>query len=258
MIFMPVGPTTDWHVGGSPVNQQPQNTMTPVYQAVQHEIQELIRSGEIRLGEKLPSERTLAERFGVSRNSVREAIRGLTEKSIVQSRRGDGTYLRSHLENSPVPPLRHVMRSESGRLKEIFEFRRMLEPQIAALAAGKMTKKGLKALKMLVFEQERRHVYGEDDAELDAAFHLQIAEAANNKLIVEVLKIIENILAEGRSVALRNEHRQKISVRTHYLIIDALERRDPAAAQQAMTVHLLEVEAAVLESQNKGSDTAPV
>ncbi len=228
------------------MNQQPQETMTPLYQAVQHRIQELIRTGEIRLGEKLPSERALAERFGVSRNSVREAIRGLTEKNTVRSRRGDGTYLRPRLESSPVPPLKQVMRSENGRLKEIFGLRRMLEPQIAALAATQMTKKGLKALKMLVFEQERRHLYGQDDAELDAAFHLRIAESANNKLIVEVLKILDQILAESRSSALRNKHRQRVSLKTHYLIIDALENRDPAAAHQATTMHLLEVEAAVL------------
>ena len=240
------------------MNQQPQKTMTPVYQAVQHKIQELIRSGEIRLGEKLPSERTLAERFGVSRNSVREAIRGLTEKKMVRSRRGDGTYLRAHLEKSPVPPLKRIMRAESGRLKEIFELRRMLEPQIAALAAGQMTKRSLKALKMLVFEQERRHLHGQDDAELDAAFHLRIAEATNNKLIVEVLKILDQILSESRSATLRNEDRQRVSMRTHYLIIDALERRDPAGARQAMTTHLLEVEAAVLGSQRKGSDAIPL
>lgn len=125
----------------------------------------------------------------------------------------------------------------------------MLEPQIAALAAGQIGKRDIKALKMLVFEQEKRHMCGQDDAELDAAFHLRIAEAADNKLIVEVLRTLDHILAESRSEAVRNEERKRVSMRTHYLIVDALERRDPDAAREAMISHLLDVEAAILGTE---------
>jgi len=233
------------------MNQPLGEATTPVYEAVQLRLQELIRNGEIRLGEKLPSERALAERFRVSRNSVREAIRGLAEKNIVQSRRGDGTYLRSCLDNSSGQPLAHVLRSQGKRLKEIFELRRMLEPHIAALAAQRITARQIEALKMLVFEQEKRHLYGEDDTELDAAFHLRIAVAARNPLIVEVLKTLDHIIGESRSPALQNEERQKVSMRTHYLIVDALERRDPVAAEQAMTMHLQEIQAAIFGTEQQ-------
>jgi GntR family transcriptional regulator, transcriptional repressor for pyruvate dehydrogenase complex len=225
--------------------------MTPVYQIVQEKLQELISSGEIGLGQRLPSERDLAERFRVSRNSVREAIRGLTEKNVLESRRGDGTYLRGGREDLPALPLGRTLESDARRLKEIFELRRMLEPQIAALAAGQITKRDLKALKMLVFEQEKRHMCRQDDAELDAAFHLRIAEAANNKLIVEVLRTLDHILAESRSEEVRSEERQRVSMRTHYLIVDALERRDPDAAKEAMIAHLLDVEAAILGTEKR-------
>lgn len=225
--------------------------MTAVYQIVQEKIRDLISNGEIGLGQKLPSERTLAERFGVSRNSVREAIRGLTEKNVLESRRGDGTYLRGGHEDLPVLPLGRSLQSDTRRLKEIFELRRMLEPQIAALAAGRITKRDLKALKMLVFEQEKRNMCGQDDAELDAAFHLRIAEAADNELIVEVLRTLDHILSESRSAAHRNEERQRVSMRTHYLIVDALERRDPESAKQAMISHLLDVEATILSTEQR-------
>jgi GntR family transcriptional repressor for pyruvate dehydrogenase complex len=222
-----------------------------VYEVVQQRIEALIASGDVRCGEKLPSERALAERFGVSRNSVREAIRCLTEKNRLESRRGDGTYLRPEVPISSAEPLTHVLRDKSRRLKEIFELRRMLEPNIAALAARRITPGEVDALKMLVFDQEKRHLYGEDDAELDAAFHSRIALAVGNSLIVEVLKTLDSIIGESRSPDLQNEIRQKVSMRTHYLIVDALEKRDPVAAEQAMTMHLREVETAILGEEQK-------
>lgn len=235
---------------GMEMNRALEETTPPVYQAVQQRLEELIRVGEIRLGEKLPSERALAERFHVSRNSVREAIRGLAEKNIVESRQGDGTYLRGRPDGSSAQPLAHVLRSQGRRLKEIFEFRRLLEPHIAGLAARRINTRQVEALKMLVFEQEKRHLYGEDDGDIDAAFHLKIAIASGNTLIVEVLKTLGHILGESRSAAFQSSERHRISMRTHYLIVDALERRDPQAAEQAMAMHLQEIETAIL-----GSDT---
>jgi GntR family transcriptional regulator, transcriptional repressor for pyruvate dehydrogenase complex len=229
---------------GSTMNPLQEQT-PPVYQAVQQRLEELIRDGEIRLGEKLPSERALAERFQVSRNSVREAIRGLAEKNVIQSRRGDGTYLRSGVDSASVQPLTQVLKAQGKRLKEIFELRRMLEPHIAGLAARRITRRQIEALKMLVYEQEKRHLYGEDDSELDAAFHLRIAVAARNTLIVEVLKTLDHIIGESRSPALQNQERQKVSMRTHYMIVDALERRDPVSAEQAMNMHLQEIETSI-------------
>jgi len=225
--------------------------ITPVYELVQEQILEIIRSGEFRLGDKLPPERALAERFGVSRNSVREAIRGLTEKQVLETRRGDGTYVCASVEPSPGHLLTEVLKAKAKRIKEIFELRTMLEPQIAALAARYITQREINRLKTLIFDQETRQIYGEDDSELDAAFHFHLAEAARNRLIVEVLKTVDDILHESRSIAVRTGERRKASMRTHYLIVDALERRDPRGAQEAMTLHLQDVEQVIFGSQEK-------
>jgi GntR family transcriptional repressor for pyruvate dehydrogenase complex len=144
----------------------------PVYEEIREYIREMIRKGDLREGDKLPAERKLSQKFLVSRNSVREAIRALAEMGIVESRHGDGTYVRN-LGQSDWAHLNRVVQYREKRLGEIFQFRRILEPQIAALAARHVTRKEIDRLKVLVFEQERRIMEGEDDSDLDAEFHLR-------------------------------------------------------------------------------------
>ena len=216
-----------------------------VYEGIREQIQDLIRKGELRVGDKLPPERKLAETFKASRNSVREAIRALAEKSIVKSRRGDGTYIAAPDESLFTDSMAQVLRTRSKRLKEIFEFRRLLEPQIASLAAEHISRKEIDQLKILVFEQERRLLSGEDDADLDAAFHLLLAKATRNKVLLGVVSTLSTILSETRSGPLQGEQRRRASVRTHIVIVDALERSDVDGAGEAMRHHLSEIERAV-------------
>ncbi len=217
----------------------------PVYEEIRERIQELIRNGELRVGDKLPPERKLAETFKVSRNSVREAIRVLAEKNLVRSRHGDGTYIAAPDESRFTESLAQVLRTQGRRIREVFEFREILEPQIASLAAEHISRKEVDQLKILVFEQERRLLSGEGDADLDAAFHLLLAQATRNKVLLEVVKTLSHILRETRSGPLQSEERRKASVRTHIVIVDALERGDIEGAREAMRHHLLEIERAV-------------
>ena len=225
--------------------------MKNVYEGIRGHIQELIRGGELRVGDKLPPERKLAETFKVSRNSVREALRALAEKDIVRSRRGDGTYICAPGESAAAHSLRQTVQAQRQRIEEIFEFRRLLEPQIAFLAAQNMSRKEMDQLKILVVDQERRIMAGNDDADLDAAFHLLLAGATGNRVIHEVVKTLSHILGETRSEALQSEERRRASVRTHILIIDALERGDAEGAREAMHRHLTEVERTVFDGESE-------
>ena len=230
-----------------------------IYEGIRGRIQELIRTGELRAGDKLPPERKLAETFKVSRNSVREAIRALAEKNIVRSRRGDGTYICASDEGTVTDPLRQAVEAQRKRIEEIFEFRKLLEPQIAFLAAQNMSRKEMDRLKILVVDQERRIMAGQDDSDLDAAFHLLLAGATGNRVIHEVVKTLSHILGETRSEALQGEERRRASVRTHILIIDALERGDGDGAREAMHRHLAEIERTAFdgESDRKGHTLEP-
>jgi GntR family transcriptional repressor for pyruvate dehydrogenase complex len=222
-----------------------------VYEGIRGHIQELIRKGELRVGDKLPPERKLAETFKVSRNSVREAIRALAEKNIVRSRRGDGTYICAPDESTVTDSLRQAVRGQRQRIAEIFEFRRLLEPQIAFLAAENMSRNEVDQLKILVVDQERRIMAGKDDTDLDAAFHLLLARATGNRVIHEVVKTLSHILGETRSEARQSEERRRASVRTHILIIDALERGDGEAAREGMHRHLAEIERTVFDGDSE-------
>jgi GntR family transcriptional regulator, transcriptional repressor for pyruvate dehydrogenase complex len=230
-------------------------TRKPVHDKVRDRIQELILKGDLAVGAKLPSERSLAEQFNVSRNSVREALRVLTEHKIVHSRQGDGTYVCSREPIGPTNDLALAVQKQRTRLREIFEFRRLLEPQIAFLAASSITQAEIDRLKVVVFDQERRLIAGEEDLDLDTAFHVLLARAARNTVIVEVLKTLSEILNESRSGSLRTLDRRRASLRTHVLIVDALEKRNAEDAREAMRQHLLQVESATLGIRNSGELT---
>lgn len=227
-------------VQGYPFMESRVDKRRPVYEEIREYIGEMIRKGELREGDKLPAERKLSQKFQVSRNSVREALRSLAEMGMVESRHGDGTYVRS-LSDSDWADLNRVLQGKGKRLGEIFQFRRILEPQIAALAARHVTRKEIDRLKVMVFEQERRIMEGKDDSDLDAEFHLALARATKNTVIVDVIQTLDHVLNESRSVALQSEERRRASLRTHILIVDALEKHDPERAMDTMDFHLTEV-----------------
>ncbi|HMK36026.1 MAG TPA: FadR/GntR family transcriptional regulator [Desulfomonilaceae bacterium] len=217
----------------------------PVYEGVREQIQQLILEGTFRGGQKLPGERTLAENLHVSRNSVREALRLLEENDIVRTRHGDGTYVCSAENGALVHFLNKSFEMRKRRVREIFEFRRILEPQIAWLAAHNISRREVDGLKVLIFDQQKKLFSGEEDSDLDEAFHLLLAKATKNAVIVEVMRNLTTILNETRSHRFSTEERKASSLRTHILIVDALEKRDPEAARRAMEEHLQEVEQAI-------------
>ncbi len=230
----------------SPPNK-PVSKKKYLYKDIVEQIQEMIQKGDLKIGDKIPPERTLAETFRVSRNCVRQAVQALSEKGILESRRGDGTYVCAVDPSLLVDPFAFVIHAEKDRLRDILEFRLLLEPQVAYLAAKNITLEELDRLKIIVCDQERKILAGETDSDLDQAFHEQIIQASKNKVVQEVFNTINEILNESRSEFLQSGSRRKASVVGHLKIIDALESRDPDMAYQAMKEHILRVEKTVFE-----------
>lgn len=224
------------------------------YEEITARIREMLFSGVLRPGDRLPAERSLAERFGVSRNSLREAIRSLAEQGVLESRRGDGTYVREPDGESLASAFAASFEAQRGRIADIFQFRRMIEPPIAALAAKNASTERIDRLKIIVCDQQRRLLAGEGDADLDAAFHLELAQASGNRVVTEALAALHDILSETRSSFLQTQERRRIAVEAHLRIIDALEARDDAAAAAAMERHLLAVETAALGDNQPTTD----
>ncbi len=216
------------------------------YETIVEQIRELISQGELSIGDKLPPERTLAKRFKVSRNSVRQAVQALAEKNLVESRQGDGTYICDRNNALLVDSLARAIGAEKTRIREILEFRQCLEPQIARLAASAISPAQLDRLKIIVCDQQRKLLAHEADDLLDQEFHSLLAQASGNTVMQEVFANLNNLLNESRSEFLQSNTRKRVSITGHLKIIDALEKRDPSMSQQAMESHILDIEQTVL------------
>ena len=189
-------------------------------------------------GTNCPRNGPLAESFGVSRSSVREAIRALAEKGLLESRQGDGTYVRV----PDIEPLKEAILeavdSEGLMFDEVTEYRRIVEPGIAEIAAVRHTSEQLDRLKIIACDQQRRLLVGENDGDLDARFHLALAECTGNKLLIDTVARLNRIYAKGRTPELRDTPWRQFSVSSHLRIIDALERRSPEDSRKALEEHI--------------------
>jgi GntR family transcriptional regulator, transcriptional repressor for pyruvate dehydrogenase complex len=222
-----------------------------LYNEIVENIKEMIRRGELKAGDKLPPERALAETFKVSRNCLRQAIQALAERKILDSRRGDGTYVHAPDESVVIDSFTLPIQARKELLREILEFRMLMEPQIASLAAKNITREELDRLKIIICDQERKILAGAEDAELDAAFHQGLVAASKNRIIQQVMETVHDILNESRTESLWSESRKKASIVGHLRIIDALESRDPEMAFEAMKGHLWSVEQFIMGSASE-------
>lgn len=194
-----------------------------------------IRNGNFQIGDRLPSERAMAEALGISRTSLRKAIQVLAARGLLESRHGDGTYLRQ------TPDVVTTLPADTGDLDafaDILEAREILEPAIAELACLRHTQEQLDQLKIITCDQQRRLLTGQDDGELDAAFHTALARCSGNAALVELMDDINTRYRHCRAPELRDREWRQFSVDTHLRIIDALERRSIAECRAAVLEHL--------------------
>lgn len=222
------------------------------YISIIERIRDMIHKGEVRLGERLPPERKLAEIFGVSRSLLRQAFQAMAERRIIESRHGDGTYLLTSFDTSfPEDAILDAIGEQSGFLKNILEFRQLIEPQIATLAARRITPEGIDQLKILVCDQQLALLAGEVGDTFDVEFHRLLTEHAGNKVISRIMTTVESIITDTRSDWLQSKGRRSTSVEGHLRIIEALAAGDEEAACAAMKDHLTEIERHILSEMKK-------
>ena len=215
-------------------------------------IRDMIRKGELAPGDRLPPERKLAEAFGVSRNSLRQALQALAERKIIESRQGDGNYLLTSPEASLSEDIIiDTINEQSDFLHDIIEFRHMMEPQIAALAARRIQPDSLDRLKILVCDQQRALMADRQDDNFDVEFHQMLARCTGNRVIIQVITTIQSIVNETRSIWLQSSERRKASLEGHLRIIDALELGDSDAAFKTMKLHLTEIESYIFNEHSE-------
>lgn len=208
------------------------------YQRLSEKIQDAIEKGGLKVGDKLPPERTLAETFGVSRNSVREAIRTLSEQGILKSRHGDGTYICGSDLAPLTAALLNAVDTEGKSFDHIMEFRLVIEPSIARIATARHSAEQLHQLKIIVCDQQLKLLHGENDGELDAQFHTLLSAATGNPVFVDIVSHLNELFSHNRADDVRLKRRMEEAINEHLMIIDALERKDAEACSDAMARHL--------------------
>ena len=213
-----------------------------LYEQIVQQIEESILKGELSEGSQLPAERDLAKQFGVSRTAVREAIKALQEKGLVDAFPGRGTFITNGTSNPMRRSLDRIIKSgEPEGWAYLVEVREILEPEIAALAAIRATDQDLATMREAV---DVMHNAGPDsDAfiEADLDFHLALAEAAANPIVLSLIDSIVGLLREQRLRIFRIGGGPQRGQRHHKRILEAIQLHDSQGARAAMQAHLSQV-----------------
>ncbi len=227
-----------------------------IYENIVHQIRTLIREGSWEPGDQIPPERELAERFQVSRTSVREALRALEMQGIIESRQGGGTFVRSADPDVLIPPLAAAILRGRRELEEILDVREMLEPGIARRAAERATADHISEMERLLERQRECIAKGEPFVDEDTAFHYQLALAADNRVLLGLHNVILDLLRESRQSYLHVRDRPKLSLRGHEAILAAVRKRDGDAAFRATLAHISAVREGILRALEQTDPTA--
>ena len=217
-----------------------------VYEEVAQQIERLILK-KLRPGDKLPSERELAEMLKVSRSSIRDAIRGLELRGLVEPRQGAGTIVRESAVEPLANPFAGALKRRKEMVSELLDFRKMLEPPLAARAATHASADEILEMEEILQRQEAKQSQGEPAVAEDAEFHYSVALASGNSVVLKVLDIIMDLLRDTRERSLQVEGRPQKSLAGHRRILAAIKRHDAEGAKSAMRRHIEDVEEIVLD-----------
>jgi GntR family transcriptional regulator, transcriptional repressor for pyruvate dehydrogenase complex len=217
-----------------------------VYEEVAKQIERLILK-KLKPGDKLPSERELAEMLQVSRSSIRDAIRGLELMGLVEPRQGAGTIVKELSAESVVNPFAKTLKQKREMVAELLDFRKMLEPPLAGRAATHATDEEIVEMDEILQRQEAKLALGEAAIAEDTEFHYSVALASGNSVVLKVLDVVMDLLRDTRERTLQVEGRPQKSLAGHRRILAAIKRRDAEAAKAAMRRHVEDVEEIVLD-----------
>lgn len=203
---------------------------------IEEQLIEYIQEEPIPVGDKIPNEFELAEKFGVGRSTIREAVKGLVSRGMLEVRRGSGTYVISTYpaEEDPLGLGRYDDKYQLAL--ELFEVRLMIEPEIAAYAAKNASDEEIKELFELCDEVEKIYRSGENHVRKDIELHTMIAQCSKNRVVEILVPLIDSAVHTFANVT----HRELMeeTIETHRAIVNAIAAHDQVGARCAMVMHL--------------------
>ena len=221
-------------------------------------LETMILEGALKAGERLPAERVLAERFGVSRPSLREAIQKLVAKGLLVSRQGGGNYVAAELGSTFSDPLLHLLESNPDAQRDLLEFRHTLEGSCAFYAAQRATPVDHERLRAAFDELQRCYAPNSkasraEEGAADARFHLAIAQASHNPFFVTTIATsvapIRQFTELARNVTdKKSPTRVRATQAEHQAIVDAIVRRSSGDAAEAIRIHILNAKRRIFEN----------
>jgi GntR family transcriptional repressor for pyruvate dehydrogenase complex len=224
---------------------------------VAHQIEGLVLEGVLRVGDRLPGERELALETGVSRPIVREAIKHLEDRGILESRHGGGTYVADVIGTVFSPQISALLASHSRATLDYLEYRREIEAIAARLAASRGTQADRELLSGVVARMEAAHEAEdfETEARADIEFHSLIGEMAHNLVLLHTLRSCYKLLSEGifqnRSRLYQTPDGRSKLLAQHRAIHEAIIRGDAIAAETAARAHISHIIEATLELERR-------
>src|SRR5260370_23003447 len=213
-----------------------------LYEQIVQQVEESIHKGAMKPGDQLPPERELAQQFGVSRTAVREAVKTLHEKGLVEAYPGRGTFVTAGTSYSMRQSLDRMVKIVQPEASAFLaEVREILEPEIAALAATRVADEDLASMREGIARMDSARKDPDAFIEADLDFHLALAEAAANPLILSLIDSIVGLLREQRMGIFQVEGGPQRGQYHHKRSLEAIGRRYPLVARSAMKTHFLQV-----------------
>ena len=222
------------------------------YEDIVDQIRNLIERGKLKKDDQLPNEKELSETFHVSRSTVREATLSLETMRLVDRRQGNGTYVIASSEEALIHPLATALFHEKDDIIDIFALRKIVEPEIAGLAAENATPEAIARLEKILGEHENDLAEGRLPFKTDTDFHAALAKMSKNKVFERLLAALVGLLGKTREKYLQTEERKQKSLGGHREILAAVKSRRGAAAKQAMLRHLEAVEDTLYRKRGGG------
>lgn len=208
------------------------------YAKIVDQLIEQIKSGALKPGDKLPPERELSKIFNVSRTVVREATRTMEYMGYLDSRVGNGTFIKHVTFDNIVDPFKGYLSQDEQFIMELIEIRLFMETEVARLAALRANNSDLESMERALKLMDKEIKSGDIGLEGENAFHDALATAAKNTAMIKLLSLCNDLISQTRKVTLDIPGHSKYALKEHYQILEAIKNKDPKKAMQNMKKHL--------------------